>query len=99
MGDAATTPLHRAALAVLLALVAPACQVAPGPGRLGGWDFAQKDKPERWAAYHPQGLYEVQQDVFLVDVPERTNGLALVPGIDAEIPAGTFRGPGSIADY
>lgn len=99
MGDSATKLLHRAALAALLAIAAPACQVTPGAGRIGGWDFAQKDKPELWAAYRAQGLYEVQRDVFLLDVPDRTNGLALVPGMESEVPPRTFRGPTAIEDY
>ena len=99
MGDAATTPIRRAIAAALLVLSVPACQVEPGPGRLGGWDFAKNDKPEFWASYHAQGVYEVRQDVFLVDVPERTNGLALVPGMGIEVPPGTFRGPTGVEDY
>jgi len=99
MGDAATTPLRLATLVALFALAAPACQVDPGPGRLGGWDFAEKDKPELWAAYRAGGIYELQQDVFLLDIPERTNGLALVAGMDSEMPPGTVRGPTGIEDY
>src|SRR5262245_42836484 len=98
MGDAAKTSLRRAALLALLALAAPACQVSPGVGRVGGWDFAEKDKPELWAGFHAQGIYEVQQDVFLIDVPEHTNGLALVPGMNSEVPPRTLRGPTGVEE-
>ncbi len=99
MGDTATTPLRCTALALLLALAAPACQVAPGQGRLGGWDFAIDDKPELWGAYRTQAIYELRQDVFLLDAPEYTNGLALVPGMSSEVPPGTLRGPTGIEEY
>ncbi len=99
MRDSATNPLRRAALAALLALAMPACQVAPGAGRVGGWDFTQKDKPELWGAYQSQGVYELQRDVFLFDVPDRTNGPALVPGMGSAVPPGTLRGPTGIDEY
>lgn len=84
----------------LFVLAAPACRVAsPGLGRLGGWDSAIDKKPELWGQYKPDRVYELQRDVFLLDVPERTNGLALVPGMESSVPPSTFRGPTGIADY
>lgn len=98
MGDAATTSRRRAGLFALLALVLTACAVQPGQGRIGGWDFKQDD-PELWRGYHAQGIYQLTQDVFLLDVPERTNGLALVPAFDSTVPPKTLRGPASIEEY
>mgnify|MGYP001764764817 CR=1 FL=1 len=98
MGDAATTLPRRASLVALLALALTACAVEPGQGRIGGWDF-KRDDPELWRGYHAQGIYQLQQDVFLLDVPDRTNGLALVPGMNSEVPPGTLRGPTGIEEY
>lgn len=77
-----------------------ACSVtAPGLGYVGGWDWKVSDETERWAGYKPNGIYELQTDVFLLSIPDRTNGLALVPGMEWDVPPGTVRGPTALSDY
>lgn len=87
---------NRAIGIVFLLLSAAACQVS-SPGL--GWDRNVSDRPEAWGAYQPEGVYVLQRDVFLLDVPERTNGPGLVPGMEWDLPPGTFRGPTGVADY
>ncbi len=99
MGAAANMPIRRAALLMLLMLAAPACQVAPGQGRLGGWDFAVDKTPELWGEFKPDRVYELQRDVFLLDIPERTNGPALLSGMEWSVPPDTVRGPTTVAEY
>lgn len=100
MGAAATTPLRCAALLTLCALAVSACKVSsPGVGRLGGWDHRLDDRTELWGDYRPQMVYELQRDVFLIDVYERTNGMALVAGMEWPVPPGTFRGPTGVPEY
>lgn len=84
---------------MLFALAMPACQVSPGSGHLGGWDFASNKKPELWGQYNADRVYRLQRDVFLMDTPERTNGPALVPGTEWSVPPSTFRGPTGTAEY
>ncbi|MDK1022303.1 MAG: hypothetical protein QGD90_11790 [Candidatus Hydrogenedentes bacterium] len=77
-----------------------ACTVtAPGIGYVGGWDWNVSDETERWAGFDPDGIYRLQRDVFLLDIPDRTNGLALVPGMESVVPPGTVRGPTALSDY
>jgi hypothetical protein len=100
MGAVATTQLRRAAILALCILAAPACRVAsPGIGRLGGWDNRIDDKPALWGEYRVDAVYALQRDVFLLEVPERTNGLALVAGMEWQVPPGTLRGPTGVPDY
>ncbi len=99
MGAAATTSLRRAALLVLCVCAVSACTVSPGIGRIGGWEHRIDDKTELWGEYHPQGVYELQRDVFLIDDYEYTNGPALVAGMETPVSPGTFRGPTGISDY
>ncbi len=90
------------ALAALLSalLILGACSVtAPGVGYVGGWDWNVSDEVERWAGFDPNGIYELQRDVFLLNIPDRTNGLALVPDMDTDVPPGTLRGPTAMSDY
>lgn len=99
MGATATTSLRRAALLALCVLAVSACQVSPGIGRIGGWEHRIDDKTELWGEYHPQGVYELQRDVFLLDIYEETNGPALVAGMESTVPPGILRGPTGISDY
>jgi hypothetical protein len=95
-------PTRRAWTAAILALApvwAAACQVSAGLGTAGGWDRDVSDQRDQWGAYHPQEAYAVTRDVFVLDVPDRTNGPALVPDVEADLPPGTFRGPTSIPDF
>ena len=100
MGAAATNQLRRAALVALCVFVASACRVSsPGIGRLGGWDQRVDEKAELWGEYRPQAVYELQRDVFLMEVYERTNGMALLPGMEWPVPPGTLRGPTGVPEY
>lgn len=88
-----------AALAAALSTLAACTVTAPGVRYVGGWDWNVSDETERWAGFDPDGIYRLQRDVFLLNVPERTNGLALVPDMDEDLPLGTLRGPTAISDY
>jgi len=100
MGAAATNSLRRAALIALCILAVSACKVSsPGIGRLGGWDQRIDEKTELWGEFRPQMVYELQRDVFLMEIYERTNGMALIPGMETPVAPGTLRGPTGISDY
>jgi hypothetical protein len=86
-------------LACIAAIATAACQVTPGLGDAGGWDRAVSGQMENWGSYRPQGVYRIERDVFLLNVSERTNGPGLVPGMEADVPPGTFRGPTGMDDY
>lgn len=73
--------------------------MTPGIGPAGGWDRNVSDQGEHWGGYRAQGVYRLDRDVFLLDVPERTNGRALVPGMEWDLPPGTFRGPTDTPEY
>ncbi len=88
-----------AALVTVLSTLAACTVTAPGIGPVGGWDWKIGDETERWAGFHPNGIYKLQRDVFLLNIPDRTNGLALVPGIEWDVPPGTVRGPTALSDY
>lgn len=89
-----------AALSICACALLTACTVsAPGLGYVGGWDWNVSDEMERWAGFDAEGIYELREDVFLLDIPERTNGLALVPGMEWDLPPRTLRGPTGIEDY
>ncbi len=88
-----------AALVSALSTLAACSVTSPGVGYVGGWDWKISDEPERWAGFDPDGIYELQRDVFLLNIPDRTNGLALVPDMDADVPPGTVRGPTAMSDY
>ena len=88
-----------AALAIALSALTACTVTAPGVGYVGGWDWNVSDETERWAGFDPDGIYVLQQDVFLLSIPERTNGLALLPDIDADLPPRTVRGPAAISEY
>ena len=93
---------HVTILAALVSALSTlgACTVtAPGVGYVGGWDWNVSDETERWAGFDPDGIYRLQRDVFLINIPDRTNGLALVPDMDADLPPGTVRGPTAMSDY
>ena len=72
---------------------------APGLGYVGGWDWNISDNTERWAGYEPDRIYALRQDVFLLSIENRTNGIALVPGIQSDVPRGTLRGSTTILSY
>jgi len=76
-----------------------ACQVSSGLGTVGGFDHDVSEKGELWGAYRSQSVYRLERDVFLLDVPDRTNGRALVSGPEWPLPPGTYRGPIPTADY
>ncbi len=84
---------------VAVALGAAACQVTPGVGTAGGWDRNVSERGELWGAYRAQGVYRLDRDVLLLDVPERTNGRALASGLEWDLPPGTFRGPVDATAY
>lgn len=83
----------------LAVLSVAGCNASTGLGTVGGFDWNVTDEPSRWSGYEQNRIYEIQREVFLLDVPERTNGLALVPGMESDVPPSTFRGPTSIEDY
>ncbi len=83
----------------LIVVTAAACQVTPGLGTAGGWDHDVSDRADRWGAFRPQAVYRLERDVFLLDVPDRTNGPALVPGMEQDVQPGTFRGPTAVQEY
>ncbi len=94
-----TRAMSLAAPVVALSALAACTVTAPGVGYVGGWDWNVSDETERWAGFDPEGIYELQQDVFLLSIPDRTNGLALLPDIDADLPPRTVRGPAAISEY
>ena len=91
--------MRRAALVCLAGVVAGCAVSNPGLGYVGGWDWNISDEPERWAGFEANRIYRLQRDVFVTNVEDRTNGLALVPDMDADVPRGTVRGPTTIAGY
>ena len=85
--------------AVLGALAAGCAVSSPGMGYIGGWDSNISNETGRWAGYQRGGDYETQVGLFLLNVPDRTNGPALVPGMEAQVPPGVFRGPTTVEGY
>lgn len=70
-----------------------------GLGTIGGWDTNISDEAEEWAGFDRNATYETEAPLFLVNLSERTNGLALVPGMEISRPPATVRGPTSTEDY
>jgi len=90
----------RCLLAILACSAFAACSVTtPGLGYIGGWDWNISDEMDRWAGFDAEGIYVLREDVFLLNLPERTNGLALVAGMEWDLPRNTVRGPTDIVDY
>jgi hypothetical protein len=81
------------------ALLLTACVTEPGIGYIGGWDQNVSDEAELWGGYSRYRVYELREDVFVLNGNERTNGAALTPGIDAPVPPGTFRAPTTVEEY
>jgi hypothetical protein len=79
--------------------LAAACEVTPGFGTVGGWDRNVSEQGDAWGDYRTQGIYRLQRDVFVLDVPDRTNGRALVAGAEWTLPRGTFQGPVAVSDF
>ena len=91
--------IARYATLTIAVLSLVACNASTGLGTIGGFDWNVTDEPARWSGYQQDRIYEIQSQVFLLDVPERTNGLALIPGMESDVPPSTFRGPTSIEEY
>jgi hypothetical protein len=92
--------LLRASIAVLLVGAASGCAVDTlGRGYVGGWDRSISNDTAAWGRYEPGETYRLVVDVFLLDMPDKTNGTALVPGMDFEAGPGGYRGPSTIATY
>lgn len=100
MGAATRLPIAFALFTFAIAGCALAgCVTRPGIGYLGGWDKNVSERTELWGGYVPDAVYRIDHPLFLLDLPERTNGLALVPGLEVDLPPGTVRGPTTIEDY
>lgn len=99
-GAASRLPI--AAGVFILASLAPAvgCRVTtPGVGYLGGWDKDVSERSDLWGRYEPGAVYRLEADLFLMELPEQATGLALVPGMELEVPPDTQRGPTTIEFY
>jgi len=99
MGVRSTFQFLRGALAAGLAVALTSCVTEPGLGYVGGWNQNVSDDTEAWGQYRQFRVYEFQEDVFVMNGGERTNGLALVPPLDADVAPGTFRAPATIDEY
>lgn len=99
MGANPTLHAQRAACFAAALALCSGCQVTPGLGYAGGWDRNVSEQTDRWGSYRPQGVYRLERDVFLLNEPERTNGTALVAGLESDLPPGTVRGPAEMEDY